>query len=235
MVSFRSSITLDKQLVMSKLVNLTELSSSKLRSNNRKGPNSPNQLSIPDCQQSQSAAVDLVICVAVIGALGFLLSPYVTPLAVSAIKIGTEGLYAVEEGAYAIGEEILQAPMVYGFLGLGTLCALVAMLAIIECTIRKCGKPGCRGLRKGAEFDIQLETEECVKNSSACLTKDCVKKGLFELPRDQNRELEAELKRMAPPNGRAVLDYKARCGCSVGRMEVPGPKKHRKVKKYSVC
>ncbi|KAI8541653.1 hypothetical protein RHMOL_Rhmol08G0079000 [Rhododendron molle] len=232
MVSFRSSITVDKQLVMSKSVNSTELSS-RYRSN-RKGSNSPNHLSIPDCQQSRSAAVDVVICVAVIGALGFLISPYVSPLAVSIIEIGTEGFYAVEEGVYVIGEEILQAPMVYGFLGLGILCAVIAVLAIIECTIWKCGKPGCRGLRKGAEFDIQLETEECVKNSSACLTKDGVKKGLFELPRDHHRELEAELKKMAPPNGRAVLDFKARCGCSVGRMEVLGPKRPRKVKKYSV-
>ncbi|KAL2492437.1 Uncharacterized protein Adt_28065 [Abeliophyllum distichum] len=57
------------------------------------------------------------------------------------------------------------------------------------------------------------------------------RKGLFELPRDHHRELEAELKKMAPPNGRAVLVFRARCGCSVGRMEVPGPKKSRKVKK----
>ncbi|KAL4575218.1 hypothetical protein LXL04_022060 [Taraxacum kok-saghyz] len=30
---------------------------------------------------------------------------------------------------------------------------------------------------------------------------------------------------MAPINGRAVLVFRARCGCSVGRMEVLGPKK----------
>lgn len=229
MVYFRSSITIDRQIVMAKSVNSTELSS-KFRSN-KKGPNSPNHLSIPDCQQSRSAAVDLVICIAVIGALGFLLFPYVIPLAVSIIKIGTEGVYAMEEGVYIIGEEIAEAPMVYGFLGLSILCAVIAVLAVTECAIRKCGKPGCRGLRKAAEFDIQLETEECVKSSSSNLTKDGVKIGLFELPRDHHRELEAELKKMAPPNGRAVLDFKARCGCSIGRMEVPGPKKPRKFKK----
>ncbi|KAA8547979.1 hypothetical protein F0562_004408 [Nyssa sinensis] len=116
------------------------------------------------------------------------------------------------------------------FQGLSILCAMIAILAITVCTSRKCGKPGCPGLRKAAEFDIQLETEECVKNSSN-LPKDGVKKGLFELRLDHHRELETELKKMAPPNGRAVLVFRARCGCSVGRMEVPGQKKPRKVKK----
>jgi hypothetical protein len=43
--------------------------------------------------------------------------------------------------------------------------------------------------------------------------------------------LEAELKKMAPANGRAVLVFRARCGCSVGRLEVPGTKKPKKIKK----
>ncbi|CAF1783684.1 unnamed protein product [Brassica oleracea var. botrytis] len=59
-----------------------------------------------------------------------------------------------------------------------------------------------------------------------------IQRGLFELPRDYHRELEAELKKMAPINGRAVLVFRAKCGCSVGRLEVPGPKKQlRKIKK----
>jgi hypothetical protein len=36
---------------------------------------------------------------------------------------------------------------------------------------------------------------------------------------------------MAPINGRAVLVLRGKCGCSVGRLEVPGPKKNRKIKK----
>ncbi|KAK4393120.1 hypothetical protein Sango_1782800 [Sesamum angolense] len=91
-------------------------------------------------------------------------------------------------------------------------------------------KPGCRGLTNAAEFDIQLETEESVKKST-CVSRNALKKGLFELPRDHHRELEAELKKMGTPNGRAVLVFRARCGCSVGRMEVLGPRKSRKVKK----
>ncbi|CAN6864968.1 unnamed protein product [Brassica oleracea] len=58
-----------------------------------------------------------------------------------------------------------------------------------------------------------------------------IQRGLFELPRDHHCELEAELKKMAPINGRAVLVFREKCGCSVGRLEVPGPKQQRKIKK----
>ncbi|CAL5370665.1 unnamed protein product [Camellia sinensis] len=214
------SITVDQQIEMAKSVNSTELCS-KLR--NKKSPNSPNQLSIPSCGQSRSALIDVVILIAVMGASGFLLFPYIKLLIFNVIEI-------VRAMVCVVREEISRTPMIYGCLGLSISCAVIAVLAITVCTSRKCGKPGCRGLRKAAEFDIQLETEECVKNSNN-LTKDGLKKGLFELPRDHHRELESELKKMAPPNGRAVLVFRARCGCSVGRMEVPGPKKTRKIKK----
>uniref|UniRef100_A0A5B7B0W4 Ribosomal protein L34e superfamily protein n=1 Tax=Davidia involucrata TaxID=16924 RepID=A0A5B7B0W4_DAVIN len=227
MVCFHSSISVDQHMDMAKSVNSTD-QCLKLRQinqiqRNRKAPNSLNHLSIPACRQSRTAVVDVVILIAVVGAFGFLLFPYVMLLSYKIVEIVGTIMYVVKE-------EVLRAPMIYGCLGLSILCAVIAVMAITVCTIRKCGRPGCRGLRKAAEFDIQLETQECVKNSSN-LGKYGVKRGLFELPRDHHRELEAELKKMAPPNGRAVLVFRARCGCSVGRMEVPGPKKTRKVKK----
>lgn len=184
----------------------------------------PNQLNIPACEQSRFAVIDCVILIAVVFACGFLLYPYMELLFCKGVEIMGE-VYVV------LREEVSNAPMIYGCLGLSILFALIAMFAITLCMSRKCGKPGCRGLRKAAEFDIQLETEDCVKNNSNCVGKDGLRRGLFELPRDHHRELEAELKKMAPMNGRAVLVFRARCGCSVGRMEVPGPKKVRKVKK----
>jgi LDH2 family malate/lactate/ureidoglycolate dehydrogenase len=48
---------------------------------------------------------------------------------------------------------------------------------------------------------------------------------------DEHRELEAELRKMAPPNGRSVLTFRAPCGCAKGRMEVWGAKKVRRIKK----
>ncbi|XP_052188500.1 uncharacterized protein At5g19025 [Diospyros lotus] len=220
MVCFNSTISIDRQVVMAKSVKSTE-PSPKLR--NKRAPNLPNRSTVPACHRSRSAAIDVMILIAVIGACGFLLFPYIKLLVFNSFEI-------IQTMVLAVREEISAAPMIYGCLGLNIACVMIAATAITVCMSRKCGKPGCRGLHKAAEFDIQLETEECVKNSGGVM-KDCVKKGLFELPRDHHRELEGELKKMAPPNGRAVLVYRARCGCSVGRMEVPGPKKHRKVKK----
>lgn len=79
------------------------------------------------------------------------------------------------------------------------------------------------------EFDIQLESEECVKTLPPSL-EDLVGSGQLELGED-HEELEAELRRMAPLNGRAVLIFRLPCGCPAGRMEVWGPKKPRKSKK----
>ncbi|GJV15409.1 ribosomal protein L34e superfamily protein [Tanacetum coccineum] len=102
--------------------------------------------------------------------------------------------------------------------------------ALTLCTSKKCGQPGCRGLQKNIEFDIHIEKEDCVKNLN--LSSSPVKKGLFELPKDLHRGLEVELKKIAPVNGRVIMDFRARCGCPAVRIEVSGPKKsNRKFKK----
>ncbi|KAI3784840.1 hypothetical protein L1987_43946 [Smallanthus sonchifolius] len=185
---------------------------------------------ISSCEQSPSALIDLIILIAVIGACGFLVYPYANLLFFQSFEF----LKAI---FFIVKDDVLEAPMIYGCLGLSIFSASMAVLAITICTSQKCGKPGCRGLHKAAEFDIQLETCNSLTISSSSngggnLRKIGLKKGLFELPRDYHKELEAELKKMAPVNGRAVLVFRARCGCSVGRMEVPGPKKnHKKIKR----
>ncbi|KAK6128364.1 hypothetical protein DH2020_012643 [Rehmannia glutinosa] len=224
MVCFHSSVSVDQHIDMAKSVNSTDPCSKPKQINhfhkNRKTSNSPNHL----CEQSRSAIIDVIILIAVICACGFLLYPYAKILAHKSLEL-------TEEVADVVIEEICRAPLVFICLGLSIMFALMALVAITVFTDRRCGKTGCRGLKKAAEFDIQLETEDSVKKSSNLQAKSALKKGLFELPRDHHRELEAELKKMAPPNGRAVLVFRARCGCSVGRMEVPGPRKSRKVKK----
>lgn len=227
MVCFDIPISVDQHIDMAKSVNSTDpylkLKQINQFHKNKKTSNPPNHLNIPACEQSRYAVIDVVILIAVIGACGFLLYPYARVLAHKTIELG-------EEVVEVVSEEIIRAPMVFGCLGLSILFAAMALVAITVCTDNRCGKPGCRGLTNAAEFDIQLETEESVKKST-CVSRNALKKGLFELPRDHHRELEAELKKMAPPNGRAVLVFRARCGCSVGRMEVLGPRKSRKVKK----
>ncbi|OQU78215.1 hypothetical protein SORBI_3009G177901 [Sorghum bicolor] len=94
--------------------------------------------------------------------------------------------------------------------------------------------PRCRGLRKAVEYDIQLETEECVRGllplshgvgGGAAATWPVAGLG------DEHRELEAVLRKMAPPNGRTVLIFRAPCGCPKERVEVWGAKKVRRMKK----
>ncbi|XP_019053440.1 PREDICTED: uncharacterized protein At5g19025 [Nelumbo nucifera] len=199
---------------------------------NRKQINASNPLkNHQPCDRSRTAAVDVVILIAVIGASGFLVFPYLQLFCHGIVEIMGATLSVVKY-------EVCRAPMVYASLGLGIFFAILGAWGISRCAGKKCCNPNCRGLRKAAEFDIQIETEECVKNSTSSLVKDRSSssssrssKGLFELAQDHHRELESELRKMAPPNGRAVLVFRARCGCSVGRMEVLGPKKLRKIKK----
>lgn len=227
MVYIRTNLSVDQDLAMVKSINSTDpyMKLKQINQLYRKKNNfsAQNHLNIPACEKSRSAVIDVIILIAVVCACGVLLYPYGKLLVQASAEF-------FEEAAYVFKDEILHAPLVYGCFGLSILFALLALLAITLYTSRTCGKLGCRGLRKAAEFDIQLETEECVKNSAG-LPNVGAKNGLFQLPRDHHRELEAELKKMAPPNGRAVLVFRARCGCSVGRLEVPGPKKARKVKK----
>ncbi|XP_076945546.1 uncharacterized protein At5g19025-like [Bidens hawaiensis] len=181
---------------------------------------------ISACEQSPSALIDLIILIAVIGACGFLIYP-------SANLLFFRTFEFLEKILFLIKDEVLEAPMIYGCLGLSIFSASMAVLAVTICTSHKCGKPGCRGLHKAAEFDIQLEMHNNSSKSNCShgggnLGRIGLKNGLFELPRDYHKELEAELKKMAPINGRAVLVFRARCGCLVGRLEVPGPKKNQK-------
>ncbi|KAI3994105.1 hypothetical protein MKX01_012362 [Papaver californicum] len=104
--------------------------------------------------------------------------------------------------------EVIRAPMVYVFL----VCFFTIIVAwmIYKYSSIRCGDPNCLGLRKAAEFHIQIETEDCVKKSSS--SSSVVKegsggKGLLQLSIDRHRELEAELRKIAPPNGRDVLVF----------------------------
>ncbi|KAG4925827.1 hypothetical protein JHK87_051367 [Glycine soja] len=218
MAYFHSSISLCNSSVDQYMANSLDFEP---KSRHRKTPNS---LQSPPCRRSRSAVVDVVIFAAVIAAFGFLLFPYAQILASESVKFGILIVNLVKE-------EVSFTPWIYMFIGVSVTFAALTTWVLVACTIRKCGNPNCKGLRKAATFDIQLETEDCVKNSPS-LTKDGgVKKGLFKVFCDHHRELEAELKKMAPPNGRAVLVLRGRCGCSVGRLEVPGPKKNRKTMK----
>lgn len=228
--------SIEQSVTMTVSMNLTDPCSKSRQINqfpkNKRIPNSSSSSSsssnhhqmFPTCTESRSAVIDFVIFIAVVGAFGFLLYPYAVFTYIKVMEIGSL-VFSI------LKEEIHENPVIYGSMGISMVCAAISAWAILMCTSRKCGNSGCRGLWKAAEFDIQLETEDVVKNSNSIAKDGVNKKGLFELPRDHHRELEAELKKIAPPNGRAVLVFRARCGCCVGRMEVPGPRKVRRIKK----
>ncbi|KAK6928169.1 hypothetical protein RJ641_006760 [Dillenia turbinata] len=203
---------------------VTQSESKQSNQSSTKSRKIPNSLTPSSCHhRPRFAAIDVLILIAVILACGYLIFPYTLLIINQTIKSFTT-VYSL------IKQDITIDPMIYLSLGFSFCGASIAVWGIILFTSRKCGNRNCRGLRNAPEFDIQLETEECVKNSSN-LAANSVKKGLFELPRDHHKELEAELKKIAPVNGRAVLVFRARCGCSVATMEVPGLKRNRKMKK----
>ncbi|KAE8797521.1 hypothetical protein D1007_27287 [Hordeum vulgare] len=177
-----------------------------------------------------TAALDALALLAVLGALAFLVAPYARLLAREAADLVRQ--YPDEPYSYVAFAA-----------GAGAAVAAVAGLLAWEAAghhARKCGRPRCRALRKAVEFDIQLETEECVRGSGRLMPPAGHAKTLLaaagsaarlvELG-DEHRELEAELRKMAPPNGRSVLIFRAPCGCAKGRMEVWGAKKVRRIKK----
>ncbi|KAL6620443.1 hypothetical protein ACP70R_035582 [Stipagrostis hirtigluma subsp. patula] len=169
------------------------------------------------CDGSPLAAVDALVLLAALAALACLAAPYAR-LAAAEVR-----------DAMALHPAASCVPLAAG------VAAGAAVLAWEAAShrARRCGRPRCRGLRKAVEFDIQLETEECVRRlppptcpgGGGGAASPPVQLG------DEHRELEAELRKMAPPNGRTVLIFRAPCGCPKGRMEVWGAKKVRRIKK----
>ncbi|XP_058078185.1 uncharacterized protein At5g19025-like [Magnolia sinica] len=188
----------------------------------KKCSSSLNPSSHPFCDHSAFAAIDIIVLLLVLSALGVLTISYFKFIFREVSELLPAALDLIEDVMYT-------APVGY-VLGLVVMfIAVIAVWEFLSYKSRKCGNPYCKGLRKAIEFDIQLESEECVRYMPPT-PKDVYGTCPLELGED-HKELEAELKRMAPLNGRTVLIFRARCGCPTGRMEVWGPKKVRRMKK----
>lgn len=175
------------------------------------------------CDSTPMAVVDAVMLLAVVTALGFLLIPYLKLLF---LEMGAL-LHHLHPAATCL-------PAAAFFGAAVAVAAAVVAWELLGHHARKCGKPRCRGLKKAVEFDIQLETEECVRGRPGPAARSALLAAAGARPvelGDEQRELEAELRKMAPPNGRTVLIFRAPCGCPKGRMEVWGAKKVRRIKK----
>lgn len=97
---------------------------------------------------------------------------------------------------------------------------------------RKCGNVGCKGLKKAMEFDLRLQSEECLKSCGKAVKEvDSLPwKGGCEGNKDYEC-LRSELRKMAPVNGRAVLVFQKKCGCPFAKLEGWSLKRGRKHKK----
>ncbi|KAL8235200.1 hypothetical protein R6Q59_021300 [Mikania micrantha] len=180
----------------------------------------PNNSTTTCSHHSPSATLDILILILVLFSGAFLLSSYfsyifhslslILPPVSLSILIDYSSIYLI------------------GFF-------LFFVLSIISLEIccgnrsRKCGKKGCKGLKKAMEFDLQLQTEEMLR-SGVKEMDDLPWKGGSETNPDYEC-LRTELRKMAPVNGRAVLLFRSKCGCPVAKLEGSGPKRGRRNKK----
>jgi hypothetical protein len=181
-----------------------------------------------------SATLDLVILVLVLFSLAFLLASSLAHVFRALLPL----LYTPPAAA-----ALASAAAALPYLAAAAVLAGAAFLSCWNLPRRRCRNPRCRGLRRALEFDVQLQTEEAVRSGggSAIGGADAAMwRDIEVLPwkggqggNSQDYEcLRAELRRMAPPNGRAVLLFRNRCGCPAAKLEGWGaPKSKRRNKK----
>ncbi|KAL6843071.1 hypothetical protein ACP4OV_027145 [Aristida adscensionis] len=181
-----------------------------------------------------SATLDLLILLLVIFSLAFLLAS-----SLAHVSRSLSPLLAAPPVAAALEDAAAALP----YLVAAGVLAAAAFLSCRQLPRRRCRNPRCRGLRKALEFDVQLQTEEAVRagtGSTVGGADAAMWREIEALPwkggqggNNPDYEcLRAELRRMAPPNGRAVLLFRNRCGCPVAKLEGWGiPKSKRRNKK----
>ncbi|KMZ70944.1 Ribosomal protein L34e superfamily protein [Zostera marina] len=136
----------------------------------------------------------------------------------------------------------LPSPMPLIPLILGVLVCLVSASIFVSLERgRSCGRARCKRLRDAVEFDVKVQTEEKVRRLVIVEEEEEVWREIADLPWKgggvgDNPDYECvrkELRRMAPSNGRAVLLFRARCGCPLAKLEGWGPRKGRRIKSAS--
>ncbi|KAL0414607.1 UNVERIFIED_CONTAM: hypothetical protein Sradi_1662400 [Sesamum radiatum] len=195
-------------------------------------PNSPNCPSM--CRHSPSATLDLLIFILVVFSGTFLIVSYFSYLFQSLSLILPPFSTIISHFHYHLTSNP-QSQLIFFALFVISFVAFVVFFEIC-CgqRSRRCGKKGCKGLKKAMEFDLQLQGEDMLRIGNG----NKAVKDVNELPWKGGSEdnpdyecLRAELRKMAPPNGRAVLLFRDKCGCPVSKLEGWGPKRGRRHKK----
>lgn len=185
------------------------------------------------CDHSPSATLDLIILVLVLFACTFLVTSSLSHIFRSLSLLLPPLLHFL-----VTSFEDSPAPF-YSFAFVIVLAAVIAVAVEIFYggwgSRPRCGNPKCKGLKDALQFDVQVQTEESMRSPDAAWEE------IEQLPwkgggQGDNPDYECvrkELRRMAPTNGRAVLLFRARCGCPVAKLEGWGPKPGRRQKKMA--
>ncbi|KAJ0243835.1 Uncharacterized protein HA466_0198270 [Hirschfeldia incana] len=216
-------------------------------------PPSSSASSLHPCKHSPSATLDLLILILVLFSGAFLVSSCFSYLIHSLSLLSSHFpsialslssllplifLYDQDPDDEDDHDGISISPASFLFVFAVFFAASVAFLDLCCCgggsrSRRKCSNPKCKGLKKAMEFDLQLQTEESAGSSSSS-GKEVIDRLPWKGGSESNPDYEclrAELRKMAPVNGRAVLLFRLRCGCPVAKLEGRGPKRSRRHKK----
>ncbi|KQK06457.1 hypothetical protein BRADI_2g26450v3 [Brachypodium distachyon] len=200
-------------------------------------------LSPSSCRHTPSSAtLDLLILLLVLFSLAFLLASSLAHVSRSLSPLLASPPAAAALASAAAALPYLAAGLPY--LAAGAVLAGAAFLSCRRLPRRRCRNPRCRGLRKALEFDVQLQTEDAVRagaGSTVGGADAAMWREIEALPWKGGQSgnnpdyecLRAELRRMAPPNGRAVLLFRNRCGCPVAKLEGWGTPKSKRRNKNS--
>ncbi|KAK4746209.1 hypothetical protein SAY87_012521 [Trapa incisa] len=208
-------------LTMPALCSSKPLSSTNSAKSTSLGPNHSSSCSSSLCRHSPSATLDLLILTVVVLSGTFLVSSYFSYI-FNSLSI------LLSHPTIHLHVDLPVIPYALGFLVFFSV-ALLSFECFCGSRPRRCQRSGCKGLKKSMEFDLQLQTADCIKSGSKDIDKLPWKGGTETNP--DYECLRAELRKMAPPNGRAVLLFRAKCGCPVAKLEGWGPKKSRRHKK----
>ncbi|CAA0807075.1 Ribosomal protein L34e superfamily protein [Striga hermonthica] len=186
------------------------------------------------CRHSPSATLDLLIFVLVLFSGAFLIISYFSYVFQS-LSLLLPSLSAV---AAHLHRNLASSPrfqlIFFAFFAVSFVAFAISFEICWGHRSRRCGRKGCRGLRSAMEFDLQLQGEDLLRaadgNKAVRDVDDLPWKGGAKDNPDYEC-LRAELRKMAPPNGRAVLLFRDRCGCPVSKLEGWWPKRGRRHKK----
>ncbi|KAK1295335.1 Uncharacterized protein QJS10_CPA16g01363 [Acorus calamus] len=190
--------------------------------------------SISSCSRRHSpsaATLDILILLLVLFSCAFLVLSSLSHIArsLSALLPDHSAVFITPDDSLLLVVVVIVAPLAAA--AGGYVCCLGRKGGRRRGVGGRCGRAGCKGLRGAGEFDLRLQTEECLKSMSAEAAQEIEGlpwKGGAEGKNPDYECLRAELRRMAPINGRAVLLFRAPCGCPVAKLEGWAPKRGRR-------